>query len=512
MKKRLLLATSAVLFSSSALSAPWVEPSDLPLRSSIQLLADAGYINAPVTTYPLMWNSFIEELKQVKPQNLPQNIHVAWQHVLTEFNAQSQTHTLNVSLYGASKAQDFTQTQTPYTNKLAGSLGYAYLGENLAGKVALSYRQDGKNCFNENRTAADIATNDAALTRCDDYSFDHSYLAYRLGNWVIRAGAIEQFWSPSLDTSLILSNNAKPLPALSITREKATAFETPLLSWLGQWTFTAQMAHLEAERHIPNALLWSTRASIRPLKQLEIALSWSAQWGGKEQDNSLGTFFDMIRGKNVCINNQDTCDDEQKSQLGNQLAGIDIRWSDTLFSQPYAIYLSAIGEDAKNSFYPVDRAYLAGIETTAYWFEQNLRFNLEHIDTGVACTGFGSTVENCYYEHSTYRSGYRYHGKNLGSTYGNDTQSLMFSAMGMLKSGDNWQVKLRKLKLNSDNSDAYPQNPDLGNTITKTAQNRTELTLRYQTQLWQGKATLGGTLTHGDGGENAAFIAFEKLF
>ncbi len=135
-----------------------------------------------------------------------------------------------------------------------------------------------------------------ALTDCNDTSFDGSYIAYRLGNWIFRAGAIEQFWGPGVDNSLIMSGNAKPLPAMSVTREQSTAFETPWLSWLGQWGFTAQMAQLESTRVIPDALLWSTRVNFRPLQQLEIALSWSAQWAGDGQPSSAGDFIDMVTG------------------------------------------------------------------------------------------------------------------------------------------------------------------------------------------------------------------------
>ena len=171
-----------------------------------------------------------------------------------------------------------------------------------------------------------------------------------------------------------------------MTREQSTAFETPWLSWLGQWGFTAQMAQLESTRVIPDALLWSTRVNFRPLQQLEIALSWSAQWAGDGQPSSASDFIDIVTGEAACIDGTTTCDDELKSKIGNQLAGIDIRWSDTLFSQPYAIYASTIGEDASSKFKPVDRAYLFGVQTTHRIYDQNVLVNVEYIDTGVTCS------------------------------------------------------------------------------------------------------------------------------
>ncbi|GAA78788.1 capsule assembly Wzi family protein [Pseudoalteromonas sp. BSi20495] len=493
---------------------PWVKPDDYGLRADIQQLADAGVILAPVTTYPLMWKSFINDVDSMPLEQLTPSLQDALLRVKHRYKSEnSSSHSLQLSAFAATDpivATSFGATNTQETEL---SAAYAYLGDNFAAKVAVNYRKDGKKCLADGKTADDIVTDQQALTDCNDTSLDDSYLAYRLGNWIFRAGAVEQFWGPGVDNSLIISGNAKPLPALSVTREKSTAFETPWLSWIGQWGFTAQMAKLESTRVIPDALLWSSRLNIRPIQQLEIAVSWSAQWAGDGQPGSAGDFIDVITGQTACIDGNDSCDSQLESKIGNQLAGIDIRWSDTLFNQPYAVYASTIGEDASSQFKPADRAYLFGVQTTQRIYDQNLLINVEYIDTGVSCSA-ESIVENCYYEHSDYKSGYRYHGRTIGSTYDNDAQSVVLTLLGQLSNGDDWQVKLRSVDYNSDNRDSYPNNPDLGNTITKIGFNSKQLEMRYRMLSMGGRVTLGAFASNNDGAENdtSAFAKYEYNF
>ncbi|WP_278404443.1 capsule assembly Wzi family protein [Pseudoalteromonas ruthenica] len=512
------LCTFLCLVSSSVFAEPWVKPDDYGLRADIQRLADAGVISAPVTTFPLMWNSFIDELRAAPVASLSAELQDAALRVRHRFESENgQPHNFQVHSFKATDPRAVTSFGMSHSQQTEMLASYSYLGENFAAKLAVNHREDGRNCYIKDKGQADIVANEQALEQCDDKTLDHSYIAYRLGNWIFRAGAVEQFWGPGIDNSLIMSTNAKPLPAISVSREKATAFETPWLSWIGPWSFTAQMAQLESTRVEPDAMLWSTRVNFRPLQQLEVALSWSAQWAGEGQPSSLGDFADMILGKTECANGADSCTSEQETKLGNQLAGLDVRWSDTLFSQPYALYVSTIGEDASSYFKPADRAYVFGAQTSAYAFAQNLTFNLEYIDTGVSCAAEAPDIENCYYEHSIYLSGYRYQGRTIGSAYDNDTQSWVFTVLGQQSNGHDWQVKLRQIDFNSDNSDRYPNNPDLGHSITKTPIDSQQLEARYRFLAMKGRFTVGGVVANNDTVEGSetdtsAYLKFEYNF
>ncbi|EWS99258.1 hypothetical protein BG00_00530 [Pseudoalteromonas sp. SCSIO_11900] len=515
MRNKIFILSSLFCAVTTTVNAePWVKPDDYALRADIQQLADSGIILAPVTTYPLMWKSFINDVNNTSLEQLPPQLQDALLRVKHRYKSEnSGSHSVQLSAFASSDPLVATSFGATNSQESELTAAYAYLGHNFAAKIAINHRNDGKNCLVDGKTTDDIAQNEQALTDCNDTSLDDSYLAYRMGNWIVRAGAVEQFWGPGVDNSLIMSGNSKPLPAISLSREQSSAFETPWLSWIGQWSFTAQMAKLESTRVVPDALLWSTRLNLRPIQQLEIGFSWSAQWAGKGQPSSAGDFFDLITGGGECVDGTNDCDGELITRLGNQLAGFDIRWSDTLFDQPYAVYASTIGEDTSGGIKPVDRGYLGGIQTTTRIYNQNILFNLEYTDTGVACSATSAT-ENCFYEHSIYNSGYRYHGRPIGSTYDNDAQSLVLTVLGQLSSGTDWQVKLRDVDYNSDNRDRSPNNPDLGNSITKTAFSSKQLEVRYRMLAMGGRLTLGGFASNNDGAENdtSAFAKFEYNF
>lgn len=522
-KKTLLLFSLASALSLPLAAEPWVKPDDYGLRADIQLLADTGVISAPVTTYPLMWNSFIDDVISTKLDQLPNFIQDALLRVKHRYNAENANqHNFHADVFLSTDNLPVTSFGATNTQESEATIAYSYLGDNLAGKLAVNYRADGRKCYLDGMQQSDIIQDHQALADCNDITFDHSYLAYKIGNWVFRAGAVEQFWGPGVDNSLILSANSKPLQAVSITREKATAFDSAWLSWIGPWSLTTQMAKLESTRSIPNALIWSSRVNFRPIQQLEVALSWSAQWGGEGEPQSFSEFFDMVAGKSTCPDGSQDCDNSRKSKLGNQLAGIDLRWSDTIYSYPYAVYVSTIGEDASSYFKPADRAYLAGIETTIPLTEQSIKVNIEYIDTIVSCSGDesapGTKISyNCYYEHGKYNSGYRYQGRTIGSTFDNDSESYVLTVLGQQRNGNDWQVKLRKVDYNTDNIDLYPSNPDLGNTITKSAIDSTQLELRYRLLALKGRVSFGALAVKNKSFEDSdtntsAFMKYEINF
>ena len=78
-------------------------------------------------------------------------------------------------------------------------------------------------------------------------ALDGSYVAARLGNWSASFGQVERWWGPGWDGSLILSTNARPIPAISIDRRVAEPFETKWLSWIGPWSFHSFIGQMEKE-------------------------------------------------------------------------------------------------------------------------------------------------------------------------------------------------------------------------------------------------------------------------
>lgn len=477
------LAIFILFFLQTSFAAPWVEPDDLALRNDIQLLADAGIITAPVTTYPLMWNAIKSDILSAKLYLLTDAQKQALNHVRFSYKyASGHKNITKKSIYLASSENRFTSYGNDNFDQGNIELSDEFFVGNLAGKLQVNYR---------------IGLDDnPELNQGSDLNIDGSYLAYKLGNWVLSAGSIERWWGPGIDTNLIMSTNSRPLPAMSLTRDNSEAFETPWLSWIGPWTLTAQMAKLEENREVPDALMWSTRGTFRPLRGLELGASWSLQWGGEGQPSSFSDFLKAITGGQECANGEPTCDPSLNTQYGNHIAGFDARWSDTVFDLPYAIYGQRIGEDSPDGGLITDKADLYGIETRFTLFDQRIMANLEYTDTQVACAGRDSTTLNCYYEHSIYKSGYRHYRRTIGSTYDNDAQTLVATFLIQTTAGNSWQLKFRKADLNTDNIDLYPDDIYMGNTVSQVAEDILQFDGQYKFIALDSRFTIGMIITN----------------
>ncbi|MCP4325029.1 MAG: capsule assembly Wzi family protein, partial [Alteromonadales bacterium] len=212
-----------LFFLQTSVAAPWVEPDDLALRNDIQLLADAGIITAPVTTYPLMWNAIKNDITSAKLYLLNDAQKQALNHVRFSYKyASSHPNITKKSIYLASNDKRFTSYGNSNFDQGNIELSDEFFVGNLAGKLQVNYRLG--------------LDNMPELDQGSRFNLDGSFLAYKLGNWVLSAGSIERWWGPGVDTNLIMSTNARPLPAISITRDNSEAFATPWLSWVGPWT------------------------------------------------------------------------------------------------------------------------------------------------------------------------------------------------------------------------------------------------------------------------------------
>jgi hypothetical protein len=472
---KLTLALFLFFFLHVSFASPWVEPNNIALRNDIQLLADAGIITAPVTTYPLMWNAIKDDILSTKLYLLNDSQKQALRHV--KFNYKYVLGHQNLtkkSVYLASSANRFTSYGNDNFDQGNISLSQQYLSTDFAGKFQINYR-----------LGLDEVPN---LNQGSSVNIDGSFLAYKIGNWVLSAGAIERWWGPGNDTNLIMTTNSRPLPAITITRDDSNAFETPWLSWIGPWTLTAQMAQLETNRAVPNTLTWSTRATIRPLRGLEIGTVWSFQWAGDNQPSSIDGFFDTLFANDECADGTLKCSSSLNTQLGKHITGYDVRWSDTIFDLPYALYLQTIGEDKTPNFGIItDKANMYGIETRFTLFNQRIFANLEYTDSQTTC---GPRL-NCLYEHDLYQSGYRYYRRTIGSTYDNDARTLVATFLIQTTTGNSWQFKLRKINLNTDNIDRYPSDINRGNSVSKFAEDILQFDGQYKFIALDSRFTLG---------------------
>ena len=315
---------------------------------------------------------------------------------------------------------------------------------------------------------------------------DGSQLGVDLGNWSIAASTYDHWWGPGWDGSLILSNNARPIPSLIVGRNRTQAFESKWLSWMGPWDLQVMFGQLEEERAVPNAQFFGMRLNFRPLKGLEFGLSRSAQWCGDGRPCGLDTFWDLLLGK-------DNIGDDgigEENEPGNQMAGFDVRWTNLWFETPVSLYGQMIGEDEAGGF---PSRYLAqfGVEGSGITRGQtSYRWYAEIADT--TCDAVKSTKRfNCAYRQAIYASGYTYEGRIIGHGLDNDGRVVSAGVVVVSSEGNSWHVFGRVGDLNRVGD-------DLNHSVAVTPQELASLDIQYAhtTRIGRFDVGLGLSLIH----------------
>ncbi len=410
----------ALATSTPALAEPWTDPGDVRLRHDIHMLSDAGLLTGPSLSWPIGWSHLARELARINAAGLTSGQQAAVERLRSLAQREMRTNEIGLDV-GLSGAADPTQLRTfEDTPREEGeaTLAADWLGERFAWKLA----------------ATVVADPD------DDRSYraDGSYVAMSLGNWMLSAGYLDRWWGPGWQGSLVLSSNARPLPAIAFDRNEPTPFDVPVLRWLGPWRLSTFMGQLESDRDYSNALLWGFRMEFRPHATLQIGVSRTAQWCGDDRPCDLDTFWDLLVGND---NDQDL--DEQP---GNQLGGFDVRWSWPGGRVPVALYAQGIGED-EAGLLPSKYLGLFGVEAWGDMAGGSWRAHLEYADT--ACDFLNDPPEfGCAYTNVIYTSGYRYRGRVQGHSMDADGESIGAGALLISAAGHRWELLARNVKLN----------------------------------------------------------------
>jgi hypothetical protein len=449
-----------VLFGATVAHAdPWLVAGDEGVRSDIQLLADAGILRGPVTTWPMSWPDIARDARAADDVELDEGTARALARIqrLSRRASESGFSGLGIRLsaaYEPTMLRDFADTP-----REEGELGVraSWLSEHLVLNLQGSYvvdPDDGKH-----------------------WRADGSYIGVNFGNFMLSAGFMERWWGPGWDGSLILSSNARPIPSITLERNYTDPFKSKLLSWMGPWR--ASIAMGEAESHdvpVPNVKFFAARFNFRPRPWLEFGLTRTAQWCGGDRPCDWDTFTDMVLGND----NQTTDGTVAEDQPGNQMAGYDMRLRSPWRRMPLVFYTQWIGEDEAGGL-PSKFLGQFGLET---WGSSGLgawRLRAEYTDT--ACNFSRETPEfGCAYRHTIYPQGYAYRGRIIGHAMDND--SRMFTLAGILTrdGGDTLSVSLRRVQLNRDGGD---------HAITDVPLDVDNVELRYSRGLGAGKISAG---------------------
>ncbi|MFW2405582.1 MAG: capsule assembly Wzi family protein, partial [Gammaproteobacteria bacterium] len=188
------IAILGLLTSVTSHAGPWVTTGDSSLRSDIQILADGGRIMSPTMMWPMAWGDIMASLDESGADWTPEET-AALVRVKKRMQLETRSGHLRLNAH-ASVAENPVQIRsfedTPREKGEVG-IGFEYTGDWWATSVQgqwVSDPQDG-----------------------DEWRADDSYIGVALGNWMLSAAITDRWWGPGWQSSLILSNNARPIPA-----------------------------------------------------------------------------------------------------------------------------------------------------------------------------------------------------------------------------------------------------------------------------------------------------------
>lgn len=451
--KRFFIAVGAVVMAlvvSPAAADPWAKPGDLALRHDIQLLADAGIIKSPVTTWPIPWGTVAADLAALGDCNAVEigwnpganggrdacgrldepGVAVALARVQYRLDTVRGLRGLQPNTRIAARTDDGiwlrTFEDTP-RDDLEARVGVSWMGDRFAARAQVGYATD-------------------PIEGDREWRGDGSYVAGIFANQVVHAGALDRWWGPGHSDSLILSSNARPVSALGLERNVARPFETKWLSWLGAWNYSLVWGFLESGRDVPDARLTAFRFNFRPTENLEIGLSRAAQWCGEGRPCGFSTFVDLVLGQDNRGDDGLTVDTEP----GNQLAAVDFRWRSPFLRQPWAIYGQATAEDEAGGLPSLWFGQLgveAWGEIDAGWLSGRWRAHFEYSNTLASFYKSDPRYDTAY-EHSIYTSGYRYYRRAIGAGLDADSEVLSAGVTLVDRNEHTWHALVRAGTLN----------------------------------------------------------------
>lgn len=447
-----------------ACAEPWISPGDLQLRNDLQLLNDSGVMNIPLTSWPVAVGDIDAGIDVDAELTLTPSLAAALARVRSRarFEMLDDAPLVEFSISGSNNPRIIRSFENTPRADAEASAGISWLGDRFALKLNATYAEnpvDG-----------------------DEIRPDGTYVGAALGNWMLSAGWQERWWGPGRDGSLILSNNARPFPSIGIQRNVSIAARSKWFRWMGPWTLTSFMGLLDDERVVDNGLIWGFRTSFRPVRGLEIGLSRAAQWCGDGRECDIKTFLRLLNG-----NDNQGANVDPEDEPGNQIGGIDARWS--LPGQiPLAFYMQWIAEDTRRTGAQLHQwMEQVGIEYWGQFGDFSHRTHLELVSTSarLGALGEGSQVPNSAYNHSIFRTGYRYNGRSIG--HGMDGDGLSWSIGSTLvdSNGNVWNFSLRHIDINRIGV------PDPRHTLSPTPQEFLDVQVSYRRQIRYGQVYLG---------------------
>jgi hypothetical protein len=269
----------------------------------------------------------------------------------------------------------------------------------------------------------------------NNFTIDSSYLQYTKGIATFGIGQVDRHWSFSDNTSLILSNNARPSKSIYLKLENRFGYD-----WLpskANWSLEVFNGLTKGSLNVRKSMLLGIRTILSPVEGLQFELVQTSQWGGKGHSKGISALgaalaFDSNTNSNSNI---------------NKMAGFGISYKIPITKIPMRIYGQAIGEDEAGNL-PSCLAYLAGLEWTNAKIKYPTIVGIETIDTRIDTTTHGNCGPNTMYNNNTYE--YINYGRTMGAAIDTEGTSLGLYVRSQISQKINIKFTTKSIVINDN--------------------------------------------------------------
>jgi hypothetical protein len=246
---------------------------------------------------------------------------------------------------------------------------------------------------------------------------DGTYGAVQLGDALIYARYLDHWWGPGQISALQLSNNARPMPQVGITRGQTTASSWPVLRWLGPWQAEVFFGYLDGPRIQTDTYYSAARLTIHPLPGFEAAIARTEEFCG--QGHSCVPIRDYFHFSNNPLSVNSTSDE----------LAFDVKYSDVIADVPYQVYMQLMNEDY-SWFNHSGTSHLFGASIFIPTSGNPVKLTAEFTDTISTHHpfSFGDNIYGFSYTNGQFPDGMRYRSRTLGFSL--DDDSILASLQG----------------------------------------------------------------------------------
>ena len=404
-----------------ARAAPWAEVGNAQLRSDIDTLAMAGVIDNLTTQWPVPWTRILDRLSVSGAlSGQPTWVVDAAERIRHQAAGQMEQDSSSFSAY-------FDATNAPAMVR-----GFDALGrQNVQTQGTLSW--NGESTFIQ--LSAGLQSHDHFDTQT--VLLDGTYIAKQIKGAAIYAGYLTHWWGPGWISALSLSNNARPIPQIGISRIDTSPFKSKWLSWMGPWQAEFFVGVLDGDLIPKNTLLDGLRFNINPLPGLDIGVARMDELCGRGHPcNPVVSYFDLRNN------------DAHPSKTNDQ-GDIDIKYSHKVGEVDLSAYLQLMNEDS-NPFYHSGSSHLFGLTGWVPVGQTRVRITAEFTDS-IATTdifSFGNYIYGFAYNDYKYVGGMRNRDRALGFSLDTDSKLTTLQASWLGPHDVTWTLSYHHAYIN----------------------------------------------------------------